>query len=193
MGWGAGARATIAMEEVPMTMFVLPMKMGVLSIVAAAPGGRVEVPTTTAPLESGWTCWPPIVGRDAGVAVAKGMAIEELPMMMKEGPTEMSVLEMVRGAAPGIRVVPATATPPATAVIVWPPMVATADASAWNCPPAFWDWDGGSALLLTLLAGSAGLEAGGSTALPPAPCCRRKVGVVGEGVDWLPPLPVLVG
>ena len=68
-------------------------------------------------------------GGEAGVAIAKGMAMEELPMKMAEGPTEIGVLEMVRGAAPGVSVVPAMAMPPATAVIFWPPRVAIGDAA----------------------------------------------------------------
>lgn len=143
---GDGATATIAMEEVPMRMFVLPMEMGVA--VAGA-----------------------------------GMAMEELPMKMAEGPREMGVLSMVRGAAPGRRVVPAMARPSAMAVIVWPPRVMIADPSGWNWPPAFMDCDGGLA----------GFDAGGLTVLPPAPCCRWKVGVDEGDGEWPPPLLVLIG
>lgn len=96
---------------------------------------------------------------------------------------ERGVLLMVRGAAPGWRVVPAMARPPATAVMVWPPRVRIGDPSAWNWPPALGDGDGGSA----------GCGAGEATVLPPAPCCRWKGGVDEGDGDWPPPLLILIG
>lgn len=159
-----GARATRAMDEVPIMMFVLPIS------------------------------WPPMGESEAGVAItAAGRAMEVLPMKMAEAPTEMSVLSMVKGAAPGVRIVPAMAMPPAMAVIVWFPRVATGDTSGWNWPPAFRDCDGGSVLLLTLLAGSAGFEAWASPGLLDGSCCSWKVRDAEEGIGWLPPFPVLIG